>query len=499
METTILQVIPEDDLNSIRDRIEWTKAQRVILVLTRKNRRFAHRINLELLKRSVQSNGKQLAIVTKDPAIRECANLAAINTYRSILTAESTFWPGAENARLERNIKGKNAIQQERQRLPGISKEWNISRQTRNFFWFLLVSIFLALILTFLPASRVVIYPITETQQMTLEIRASTQVDQPNITGLIPATIQQFDLTGEISSTSSGSVKIGISKAKGLVTVNNLAASPIDLPSGVIFSTSGENLIRFISEEPVTVPNGLEGIQLMAEAVLPGEEGNIPAGEISKVEGNYGTMISVTNMEPFTGGESSTLPAPTSYDYSQLREKQLRVFHQQMVKDNPGSEDWAPIPESLKLSQVLEEVQVNPVGVASDTARLLMSARFSMLFYDPKMINEIATRILDLSILDGYHPIGDEVVIKPDGEIQIEASGDAVWYTVVSRKIVKDISRKEILDLIKGREISRGLQLLDTEIPHIRSAEVIQLIPWWPYLPVLESRIRIEERVNNEG
>ena len=365
------------------------------------------------------------------------------------------------------------------------------------------LSILSLLVLAFyiLPSAHILLYPKTERQEMTLDVRASTAVNQINITGLIPAYEDLVTVSGQKTSTSSGLVPVGIQKAAGEVLFRNLTVEEIVLPAGTIVSTAGENQNRFATITGVTLPPGNDSVAAEVEAVIPGLEGNIQPGQIAIVEGIFGSKTEASNPDAFSGGSSQNLAAPVTLDYTLIRYQLLDELENQAqaelaLKSVSGKN---VIEGSLVLSEVITEEKLNPINHPSDTLTLVMTVNYDYLYYDPAHLEDLVTRVMNISIPEGYHVAeGAPAEVNRGGEL-LHENGEASWTVNASREIIKDLELEKQLTEIKGKLKAEALEILNNNIPQLRSAEISTFVKWWPWLPLLTSRITLEEGSINDG
>jgi hypothetical protein len=71
MKTQVLQLDPHDDIISTRDKLGWKQTGRILLVWPRKGHVLTRRLDLVLLARHTASLGAQLALITRDPQVRD--------------------------------------------------------------------------------------------------------------------------------------------------------------------------------------------------------------------------------------------------------------------------------------------------------------------------------------------------------------------------------------------------------------------------------------------
>ncbi len=501
MKTTILHIEAYDDIHTIRDRIKWCRSQRILMIFPKRNRDLANRLDLQLMDRVAREQGAQLGIVTKDRSVWNNAKSLGINVFRTISAAEREYWIDEGMKSMPGVIRGKDAILAEKKQLP-VAPDLKVGSRIPWKYVLVTILLFLAmLLLVVFPSATVVLFPESVNQTVNLEIRASTLTERSSINGLIPATKETFTLSASKTGKSSGSVMVGKDKARGEVRVVNLTGDDIELPAGTIFFSSGSSAQRFITDKDYSIAVDEDGLIIPVEAVLAGVEGNVASGEISLVEGVRGSLLKISNEQDFNGGSSTTLPAPTAYDYNHLRVLLLQELEDEIIAmhDIEGTTGLIPVIESLELDEFIAETMINPIGVASDTATLEVTARFSMLFYDPAEVKQVAKQVLDLSIDANQRPVGSEISLTQVGDVMLDGTDEAAWQVEAYRLIVQDYPRREILQRIKGMSRSKAISTLNAEIPNYRSAEVSSFAKWWPYLPVLVNRIQVVERVSDEG
>ena len=69
MKTQIVNIDPHDDYGSVRDKLQWAKALRVILVWPGRGDVLTSRLDLVLLKRFAQQRRFALGLLTFDPRV----------------------------------------------------------------------------------------------------------------------------------------------------------------------------------------------------------------------------------------------------------------------------------------------------------------------------------------------------------------------------------------------------------------------------------------------
>ena len=94
MKEQIIQLEPHDDVNSVRDKLGWLRAQRVLLVLPQdQHTRILQRpLDLVLIQREITRRRAHFALITDDPDITDHAHELGIPTFLSIAESHQTGW-----------------------------------------------------------------------------------------------------------------------------------------------------------------------------------------------------------------------------------------------------------------------------------------------------------------------------------------------------------------------------------------------------------------------
>src|SRR5574340_253718 len=92
MKTQILRLETHDDTASIRDKIAWAKAGRILLAFPKRRPPKLSKLDFILIHRNVTQSGAQLAITTRDPDTIRLANILDIPVFPSIQAAQRSPW-----------------------------------------------------------------------------------------------------------------------------------------------------------------------------------------------------------------------------------------------------------------------------------------------------------------------------------------------------------------------------------------------------------------------
>jgi len=135
----------------------------------------------------------------------------------------------------------------------------------------------------------------------------------------VPAALRTF--TAQTPVIPTGSKTYPAITAHGVLTITNGSVISQTLPAGLIFiSSSG---ISVMTDTAVFVPagsaNGYGIAYVSTHALLSGQQGNIPAYAINRVEGS---SVYVRNLSAFTGGRNSYW-----VKFATAQDKQAALLH----------------------------------------------------------------------------------------------------------------------------------------------------------------------------
>jgi hypothetical protein len=96
----IIQLAADDDITSIRSRLEWAEARRVLLVIPGRNETLRNLVNLKILARTADYLNIDLALVTQNLQTRDLAKEAGIKTFASESLAQKSAFVSREAEKL---------------------------------------------------------------------------------------------------------------------------------------------------------------------------------------------------------------------------------------------------------------------------------------------------------------------------------------------------------------------------------------------------------------
>jgi hypothetical protein len=508
MKTHILQLEQHDDVVSTRDKMGWAKTGRILLVWPERGRGLYRRLDLALLQRHSASLGAQLAFVTRDPDVLYYAPRLGIPVFKSLRRAQRAPWrvprrfrKGDDGTQQADEKEGEPATApQPIQRMEHLPPRPEVGQRDLNpaarlAFFALGVLALLSIAAILAPSAQVILTPIRQEQLITIEVSTAQDAKEISLAGVIPAHWSDVTVEGRENLPVSGSIRLPDREAIGHVVFTNLTDQPVEIPEGTVARGLEQGSLRFEVTQAGTVPGGAgESVTLPVRCQTPGSLGNLPAGSLVAIEGLLGTRVSVTNPQPTGHGSDREEPAPTRADRQRLSvqlRQALETTALEELKNNLGEGDLL-LPASLMMVEVVEEAY-QPADIApADLLELSLRLKYRAMFVSGDDIHELARAVLDANLPAGFSPIAGTLEIENLSEPVFQADSSAHWKLQTSRQIQAQLPEAQAIQLSMGLEPLQAAERLENAMPLASSPEILLFPTWWPRMPILPFRIRID-------
>ena len=492
MKTQIITLESHDDLISVRDRLSWAKTPRILLVWPKYERVTLRHVDLKVLQRHASSLGAQLGLVTRTRRVREDAESLGIPVFESTGQAQRVAWPRARRKRLPRHVPVKN-LREKRDQLPADreAEAWRAHPAVRVGAFAVGVLAVLVIVALFVPRASVQLTPISKTQSVALPVIASPSIDSVFITGSVPAREKRVIVEGEQTVIVTGEGVIPQSKAKGVVEFRNLTQQEVTIPAGTVVQSESA---RFVTTEEGVVDAGVgKKLDVAIEAVNGGIAGNVDAETINVIEGRLGLSLSVTNLEPVTGGRELPSVQASDADRERVKESLTEILDEdarEKILSEMSSGDML-FEKTMTASQILSEEYDLPPGAAGTSLTLSMRVEYSVQYASASDLTELATLAMNASLPSGFSQAPGTLTTKPITTPFVGEDGSVRWTMRVERRIVQEVNPAQVTQMIQGRSLRSAQSLLNENLP-LANAPVITLSPsWWQWIPILPFRISV--------
>ncbi|MFH2103117.1 MAG: baseplate J/gp47 family protein [Chloroflexota bacterium] len=493
MKIHVIQLEPHDDSVSIRDKMGWAKAERILLVFPRRQFHLIKHLDLLLLNRHAEKLGAQLGIVTRSLETVQNARKIGIPVFSRKTDAQQAAWPEKDN-----KIKTRLAVP--RSKLVHQRKELSMGGPGRGgnaiirFVAFILgVSGFVMVLAVFIPQATITLTPATQPQTINIQVVADPNSDAVNIAGSVPSRIVEIVVEESQTIRVLGTAMFPDQRALGQVVFLNLSESVIGIPAGTVVRTVDEPYVRFTTLEDGVLPSGVgEVLNMPVQAVEPGEFTNLPSNSLVVIEGQLGANSSVTNREPTVGGADKLARSPSDDDFTRLYnslQERLRQEAMNSLSELLESDDII-IYDTLIPDEFLVEEWFPVRGQPAETLTLTLRIRFKVNYISGSDLELLAGSILDANLADGLEPVPDSLELQVVDTPETGVDGRTSLGFNASRDIYRGINDLDIVQGINGDHPEDATKKMI--IYSGGSSPVISITPtWWPMMPLIPFRITI--------
>lgn len=496
MKTHLLQLNSFDDCFSIIDNMNWSKANRILIVWPDKGTVSLNEKDLLLLLRKAESLGSQLAIVCDEKKIIELSKFAGIQVFSSIPEANKKSWRrskkirrkiSAEN-REQRLTRFKNLSQINKRKLP------ESNRYIRILFFLIGCLSVLALITFFFPSAIVEVKTISKSVEIELDLWTNPDIKSSNVSGAIPFEIVYKVKTDTYQGNSTGTIRIPSNFAMGNLKFRNLTDRGITIPKGTIVRTSSEPSVRFKTLNSLTLSGVINSeAQVQAISLEGGIIGNVPPLAINAIEGLIGGNIVVENPDEFRGGSETKTLSPSGLDFekakSVLIEKMKKELIDEIKMEHP--EGYLFPEDSLKLSKIIYEKKIPALNVPGESFQYQLSCEFSIWMIKQENLNIILNNVMNANLPIGYTRIPDSTSTEITSQPGFDNKGDMRWKINAAELIKPIVEADQIKNQIAGKRINSAISILDQR-EYLDKHSVITISPnFLNRLPFIPFRIKV--------
>ncbi|HEX4744484.1 MAG TPA: baseplate J/gp47 family protein [Candidatus Limnocylindria bacterium] len=321
--------------------------------------------------------------------------------------------------------------------------------------------------------------------------------------GEIERTVLSETLSAKVQGAATGS-RDELIKAKGEVELGNKQTRSIRIPAGTQFRTS-DNIV-FVSTEEKTLPSSfifppitltVGRVMVPVEAAVAGRGGNVSAGRItvSPVPNDY----TVTNPQPTSGGDVKKIPIVQRQDYlaatsnarvgPAIRDRAEARLAEWRSRPPAGTYVVPRVYTSAPTSVTPESAVVGKEVEIFELTVSFVATAFAVPTNEPR---KTAVERLRATEAPGYtladSSVQYEETLLPDDT----NSGVLTWAVTVSGSQIARVDSDRIRRALAGRGLGEAGAVLEGLGVQLQG-DVRREPAWWPRLPLLDSRIRVEQ------
>jgi hypothetical protein len=490
VKTQLIYLDPHDDHASARDKLAWARADRIVLIWPPHGRILTRPLDLTLLLRAARAQGGNLGLVTHDPDVRACAAELGIPVFDTPDRLPDAAWQVQPATSFTPPVRA--FLPRPLRAPPGReSRSLPVQGWRRVFLALLPLLALLSLAVTIVPAAVVELHPLTTEQNASFELVLAPGSQVIEFSSSIPARRWTQSLEGELRQPTTGTALVPTVRSSGSVLLSNLTSEAQVVPAGTGLRTA--NGVRFVTMSEANLEAGAAGKDSVdAEAVEPGELGNVPAGAISAMEGSLGLLVTVANPQATEGGASAPRPGISTRDLQRLTEALTRQLLQEARSSVEAglAEGERIAPDSLRAVKVISTEAEPSVGQPGDSLQLRMRLEVEALLYQDADLQAYAQAVLAVSGGEAFATVPG----SPRAELGsfVEEATQGMRYAAHAfRRLYRAVEDDELRRLLLGRPPSEAAQTLERRIDLARPPLILLWPSWLPRLPLLPVRIDI--------
>lgn len=513
----IIYLDADDDMTTVRERLNRTQASRISLVVPAKSRVFQNLVNLKLLERYAGQFGVDITLVTGDPITRDLARGLRITLRGSLARGATTAdepdpaagvrQPASANPLAGRQPapalrrRGTRPLGVDAPRLPRTPAGAAPRRRGLVLILSRLVGVLMLLALIVLAGAGVVLVapeatirltPATAVLTQTLAVRASTDYRSADLArGQLPARLLQATVEESAQADATGKKQEPAQRATGSVRFTNRSGADLTVPQGTVVRTGMGTPVRFLTSVTVTVQAGaFTQAPVMAEQA--GSDGNAPAWSINMVDGSISFQVSVLNDAPITGGTEKQAQLVTATDRQQLRDSLFARLKAASVDSLKKSAQPGDLLLEDQISVKVEEESFDrEAGEVSKSVGLRMRLTASVVTVPVDGLNKLAESAVEAKIPAGATLIPGSLKLGPPRDVSVEGGTVTFWAEARATTIV-GLDVAQLRRDLQGQTLEEARQILAQRYRLAGEPTITLRNAWLGRLPMLGMRIEVD-------
>lgn len=507
-DATFIQLEPNEDANSVRDRLQFYRGQAVLIIWPEDGTALTRKLDLVLVQREAMRRAIRLAFVTHDPQVIEHARDLDISTFETIGASERGRWKrgrGKVFANRGQKPKGEpdpDDLKDVASRVKAAPR-MPMPMLLRLIIVGVVIAVLLVVAYIALPGATITVTLAKRTVAADVMIVASPSTQTTDVEAArVPARYVVVEVVQRGTYPATGRLDGEDTRATGSVTIVNRTNTPRDIPAGTIVGTADATPVRFALLNSAQLPGGENmSVEVRVEALpeFAGEIGNVGAARITTIDVPFASEISVTNLLPLSGGQVRTLQVVAQADVDRLRaavRQQIQAQAQAEIETMLASgefyidESIAITPESNRADW---QVYSARVGDIASEVTLEQRAIVQALVVNQRDAERVAFAALSQNIPRGRSLDIDTLQYERGAIESISESGDIRFRMYADGVITGDIDSAAIKQFLAGRAIEDARVYLRStlELAPGTEPEIVVSPRFNDALPVLPVRITL--------
>lgn len=419
---------PDDDLGTIRSKLESTTAEEVYLVVPRRSPVLRTPLEFRILARVANELSSETIIVSDNPTRRRLAEHEGFRTRRSLRTL-------------------KHLMLRPDQRPPlFVVPDW-VPGLLPVLSFLLPVGAAATLAAVAIPQMRVTLVPQTTPVGRDLEITvdpAAQALDPAR--AILPGEVITQEVTERGALPIPAERTVGKDKARGEIIILNSRPQPHVLQKGTRVMVEGGP--KFVLDQEVSAPPGVP-VRAGITAVDAGSAGNVRAGAITAFDGFDASGLAITQQRPTTGGTDRQARVVTEEDIARLRQDLLAQARRDAVgqlRTRAGQDRSLP-DETIQVQPRGEKFD-QQLGQEADQLTGTLTAQATAVAFENARFNELVAQILVRDAGGGSTLSGDPKISPP--AIQSVQGQTIKLRTRAEGVVVQEINAAQLQERLRG-------------------------------------------------
>lgn len=492
LQEQVIEIKANDEIATIRERILWAQAPRVLLVVARKNKALREKMNLRLVQRTAMDQGIQLGLVAYHRDTIRIAREIGLPIFPSVKSgARKRAWHGLF-PKFEETADGQE-LKVVKPTMPRVSRQY-------QWLGLAILAVFVGVVsagaLYLAPVAQIVVAPVSDSVNVSLEVTADSTVKGVNsLIGVIPARSVEIPLNGTEQIVPAAKKAVPDKKATGTVIFTNKTDQPVTVPKDTAVTTSAAEPIRFRTGDPVDVPPRGRA-EVVITATVAGPTGNVPRFAINRVEGALAVAVDVVNPNNLAGGTMAQVLAVSEEDKRRLEERLAQRLKQEALmkfRERLQEQEFV-VPESITVtleSETFDKFVDEPAELLTLSAHAVARAPI----VNGANANIVALNKLKAKVRDGFELIPDTIVYTPGGVLRVNAEKGTVAFEMkAAGQTVAAIDRQFVANSIRGMTVKEARDWL-TQRLSLKRAPLVEVKQDWlssERLPYFAFRIQVD-------
>ncbi len=506
----LIQLQPDDDVISVRDRLAFVESNRVLLVWPPNGEAVLQRkLDLVLLHRAARRRAARMALITRDRTVIEHAQELNISTFSTIEASRRERWKrGYSKVFVDRSDRPENEPHHgelrgaaSRLRMAPTASQLGLRRTARAGVLLGLVLIILAVLVLFLPSGTLTVTPAREHLDITVRVIADpavTRVDLENT--IIPATFLRVEIEESAAAETTGVEDSSPTLAAGTAVFTNQSSEALTIPAGTTVNTSTGAIVRYRTLEAVNISGQVGAIAAVAIEALPqfaGPAGNVPSFAINFIDGPLNDLLTVANPDPTSGGMIPNVRIVAESDHERLLLAVRGAIQQRALTELTAmlGEHQVIVPESIRIAETRPEWTAfsAQVGEEAGAITLTMRAVVQAVVLDERMVNQAAFAGLAQRIPTGLIVDPGSIRFTRSTVETIDENGRITFLANVNGDVTSAIDSAVLQRAVSGMALDEAVQYAAARLDLAEGISPRATV-WPPFvgrMPLLPDRIQI--------